>query len=200
MFEEYTLFTLRPLNVIGQDVNLGLPAGRDQSACPGFPGFSRFLIKATTNVLQRVSGLSKFRLYSTQTTRPFVPPASLDHFDYRQHQREKPRPTSPAFYTARPEFYDQLSSLESALQHAKTALTSCHLLLLPKFAREALPPRVNAWVDKTNGMEQQRIDEQGIEADKTYISQLNSRDSAIRAFQVDRDHVSFCEMGNDLLV
>ncbi|KAG1862893.1 ribosomal protein S9/S16-domain-containing protein [Suillus tomentosus] len=100
------------------------------------------------NVLRRPSGLSKFRFYSTQTTRPFVPPASLNHFDFRQRQREKPRPTSPAFYTARPEFYDQLSSLESALQHAKTALTSCHLLPLPQFAREALPPRVNAWVDK----------------------------------------------------
>ncbi|KAG1746183.1 ribosomal protein S5 domain 2-type protein [Suillus lakei] len=100
------------------------------------------------NVLRRQSGLSKFRFYSTQTTRPFVPPASLNHFDFRQRQREKPRPTSPAFYTARPEFYDQLSSLESALQHAKTALTTCHLLPLPQFAREALPPRVNAWVDK----------------------------------------------------
>ncbi|KAG1832521.1 hypothetical protein EV424DRAFT_1563977 [Suillus variegatus] len=46
------------------------------------------------------------------------------------------------------EFYDQLSSLESALQHAKTALTSCHLFPLPQFAREVLPPRVNARVDK----------------------------------------------------
>lgn len=102
------------------------------------------------NVLRRASGPSKFRFYSTQTTRSFVPPASLDHFDFRQRQRqrEKPRPTSPSFYTARPEFYDQLSSLESALQHAKTALTTCHLLPLPQFAREALPPRVNAWVDK----------------------------------------------------
>lgn len=97
------------------------------------------------NVLRRPQGLAKF--YSIQT-RPFVPPASLNHFDFRQRQREKPRPTTPTFYTARPEFYDQLSSLESALQHAKTALTTCHLLPLPKFAREALPPRVNAWVDK----------------------------------------------------
>ncbi|KAG2354896.1 ribosomal protein S9/S16-domain-containing protein [Suillus spraguei] len=100
------------------------------------------------NVLRRPQGLSKLRFYSTQTTRPFVPPASLNNFDFRQRQPEKPRPTSPAFYTARPEFYDQLSSLESALQYAKTALTSCHLLPLPQFAREALPPRVNAWVDK----------------------------------------------------
>ncbi|KAG2153771.1 ribosomal protein S9/S16-domain-containing protein [Suillus bovinus] len=100
------------------------------------------------NVLRRPSGLTKFRFYSTQTTRPFVPPASLNHLDFPRRQREKPRPTSPAFYTARPEFYDQLSSLESALQHAKTALTACHLLPLPQFAREALPPRVNAWVDK----------------------------------------------------
>ncbi|KAG1771723.1 ribosomal protein S9/S16-domain-containing protein, partial [Suillus occidentalis] len=100
------------------------------------------------NTLRRATGLSKFRFYSTQTTRPFVPPASLNHLDFRQRQREKPRPTSPSFYTARPEFYDQLSSLESALQHAKSALTACHLLPLPQFAREALPPRVNAWVDK----------------------------------------------------
>ncbi|KAG0695708.1 ribosomal protein S9/S16-domain-containing protein [Suillus ampliporus] len=94
------------------------------------------------NVLRRPSG---FRYYST---RPFVPPASLNHLDFRQRQREKPRPTSPSFYTARPEFYDQLSSLESALRHAKNILTTCHLLPLPRFAREALPPRVNAWVDK----------------------------------------------------
>ncbi|KAG2150928.1 hypothetical protein DEU56DRAFT_977616 [Suillus clintonianus] len=76
------------------------------------------------------------------------PPASLDHFDFDRRQPEKPCPTSPAFYTARPECYDQLSSLESAVQHTKTALTTCHLLPLPQFAREALPPRVNAWVDK----------------------------------------------------
>ncbi|KAG1729209.1 ribosomal protein S9/S16-domain-containing protein [Suillus paluster] len=100
------------------------------------------------NVLRRPSGLSSFRFYSTQTTRPFVPPASLNHIDFRQRQREKPRPASPSFYTARPEFYDQLSSLETALRHAKNALTTCHLLPLPQFAREALPPRINAWVDK----------------------------------------------------
>ncbi|OJA18619.1 hypothetical protein AZE42_01756 [Rhizopogon vesiculosus] len=100
------------------------------------------------NVLRRPPGLSSFRFYSTQTTRPFVPPASLNHFELPQRQREKPRPASPSFYTARPDFYDQLTSLESALRHAKNALTTCHLLPLPQFARTALPPRVNAWVDK----------------------------------------------------
>jgi small subunit ribosomal protein S9 len=99
------------------------------------------------NVLRRPPGLSRLRFYSTQTTRPFVPPASLNHLDL-QRQRQKPRPASPSFYTARPDFYDQLTSLESALRHAKTALTACHLLPLPQFARTALPPRVNAWVDK----------------------------------------------------
>lgn len=100
------------------------------------------------NVLRRPPGLSSFRFYSTHTSKPFVPPASLNHLDLSQRQREKPRPASPSFYTARPDFYDQLTSLESALRHAKNALTTCHLLPLPQFARTALPPRVNAWVDK----------------------------------------------------
>lgn len=100
------------------------------------------------NVLRRPSGLSRFRFYSTQTTKPFVPPASLNHFDLPKRKREKPRPASPSFYTARPDFYDQLTSLETALRHTKNALTACHLLPLPQFVRTALPPRVNAWVDK----------------------------------------------------
>jgi hypothetical protein len=38
------------------------------------------------------------------------------------------------------------------------------------------------------------------EVEKTHISLLDGCDSAIRAFQVDRDHVSFCKAGDDLLV
>lgn len=110
---------------------------------------SEFVFEWTTmNLVRRTPRLTNFRFYSTQTTRPFVPPASLNHFDFPTPEHEKPRPHSPSFYTARPDFYDQLSSLETALRHAKTALTSCHLLPLPQFARTALPPRVNAWVDK----------------------------------------------------
>ncbi|KAH7929826.1 hypothetical protein BV22DRAFT_1056023 [Leucogyrophana mollusca] len=83
------------------------------------------------------------------STRPFVPPAALRNIDRgRWEEPPKPRPESPTFYTARSHYYDQLNSLETAIKHARSALTTYQLLPLPEFARKSLPPLVPVWMDK----------------------------------------------------
>jgi small subunit ribosomal protein S9 len=55
------------------------------------------------------------------------------------------QPDSPAFYTGRAIYYDQVVQLESAIAHAKSALRNLQLLPLPEFARASIPPRIAVW-------------------------------------------------------
>ncbi|KAF7315495.1 MFS general substrate transporter [Mycena indigotica] len=57
----------------------------------------------------------------------------------------KKPPTSPSFYSGRAAFYDQLSQIESAVQHTRSALQMLQLLPLPDFARRSLPVRHAIW-------------------------------------------------------
>lgn len=93
------------------------------------------------------------RAYST--ARPFVPPSQLHNLNnsatrgsdrpHQQRRRTKLPPTSPTFYTARPDFYDAVLNLEKALGDAGSALRSIQLLPLPAFARASLPPLQPVW-------------------------------------------------------
>ena len=93
------------------------------------------------------------RCYST--SRQFVPPAQLRDIDrvVRRPSRSFngaeniPRnpPESPSFYTSRPVYYDQVTQLEKAISHARSALKSLQLLPLPEFARASLPPLRPVW-------------------------------------------------------
>ncbi|EGN99684.1 hypothetical protein SERLA73DRAFT_88269 [Serpula lacrymans var. lacrymans S7.3] len=98
------------------------------------------------SILRQPIRTSLKRTYST--TRPFVPPAALRDIDNAPRQRTKPRPESPTFYTARSPYYDQLNSLESAIQYSRSALTKFQLLPLPAFARDSLPHLHPVWMDK----------------------------------------------------
>ncbi|KAF8588719.1 ribosomal protein S5 domain 2-like protein [Ramaria rubella] len=56
-----------------------------------------------------------------------------------------PKPPSSTFYTARPDFYDGLRTLEDALQLAQHTLRKAHLFPFPDTARTHLPPPRVAW-------------------------------------------------------
>ncbi|KAH7911988.1 ribosomal protein S9/S16-domain-containing protein [Hygrophoropsis aurantiaca] len=96
------------------------------------------------NILRPTLRACLKRSYSTQT---FIPPAALRDIE-RKRWESLPRPDSPTFYTARPQYYDQLNSLESAIQHSRKALTTYQLLPLPEFARKSLPQIIPVWMDK----------------------------------------------------
>ena len=57
----------------------------------------------------------------------------------------KPIPDSPSFYTTRPVYHDKVVYLERAIGRAYHLLRANHLLPLPAFARENLPPLVPVW-------------------------------------------------------
>ena len=81
------------------------------------------------------------------TATPYVPPASLEHIEpprFRRHQ-PKTKPESSTFFTGRAGYYDSIDSLETAIHHSQRALKNLHLLPLPPFAKEALPPRQTVW-------------------------------------------------------
>ena len=60
----------------------------------------------------------------------------------------KPIPDSPAFYTTRAVYYDQISSLEKAIGRSETFLRQNHLLPLPDFAKASLPALQSVWKDQ----------------------------------------------------
>lgn len=110
--------------------------------------------------------LAATRAYATTST-PYVPPASLRDMDRshrgggRPYNRNgngnkdslslpKPRPESPTFYTARSAYYDQITSLESAIQYARSSLRTLQLLPLPPFARASLPALEFNWKNKSD--------------------------------------------------
>ena len=83
------------------------------------------------------------------TATPYVPPASLEHVDPRPRRpRMKVKPESPTFFTGRAGYYDSIDSLENAIHHSQRALKNLHLLPLPAFAKEALPPLQTVWKSK----------------------------------------------------
>lgn len=83
------------------------------------------------------------------TATPYVPPASLEHVDPRPRGlRAKTKPESPTFFTGRAGYYDSIDSLENAIHHSQRALKTLHLLPLPAFAKEALPPLPTVWRSK----------------------------------------------------
>lgn len=75
----------------------------------------------------------------------YVPPAAKNDVEDRQDRFRKEPPSSPTFYTARSEYYDQLQTLETAIQFSRRSLSSLELLPLPAFARASLPPARPAW-------------------------------------------------------
>ena len=59
--------------------------------------------------------------------------------------RTKSIPDSPSFYTTRPVYHDKVVYLERAIGRAHSHLRANHLLPLPAFARESLPPLSPVW-------------------------------------------------------
>ena len=86
------------------------------------------------------------RALATSAT-PYVPPASLEHIEPSRPRRSriKTKPESPTFFTGRAGYYDSIDSLETAIHHSQRALKNLHLLPLPAFAKEALPPLPTVW-------------------------------------------------------
>ncbi|KIL65946.1 hypothetical protein M378DRAFT_161591 [Amanita muscaria Koide BX008] len=99
------------------------------------------------NVVRRQL-LSQFsRSYST--ARQYVPPAQLRNVKRNLAPNlARAPPESPSFYTGRPVYYDQVTQLEKAISHARSALRSLQLLPLPEFARASLPPLRPVWKDQ----------------------------------------------------
>ncbi|KAI0930467.1 hypothetical protein AcW1_009143 [Taiwanofungus camphoratus] len=96
------------------------------------------------NVVRQVVGAAvRRRSYATA----YVPAASLENVVSRR-RHTKPVPESSNFYTGRAAYFDQINSLESAIQHTRSALQTLQLLPLPKFARESIPPAQNVWLTK----------------------------------------------------
>ncbi|THH12107.1 hypothetical protein EW146_g7818 [Bondarzewia mesenterica] len=103
------------------------------------------LYQSLMNALrQPLRAALKCRYTTAAPTTPFVPPAALQDVITRK-RREKRKPESPTFYTGRSDFFDQVSSLETAVQHARRSLTLLQLLPLPAFARASLPPAQPVW-------------------------------------------------------
>lgn len=96
------------------------------------------------NVARRLGSLASRRTYATI----YVPPASLNNTKGQNRQRSKPIPESPNFYTGRASYFDQVSVLETAITHTRTALQNMQLLPLPKFALDVLPPLEHVWMTK----------------------------------------------------
>lgn len=94
-----------------------------------------------------------FRELATAST-PYVPPASLQNVADAPHRfrgpRQKTKPESPSFYTARASYYDHLYQLETALERTRRALAHLSLLPLPAFARASLPPAHHLWRNRQN--------------------------------------------------
>lgn len=65
----------------------------------------------------------------------------------REFRKFKPKsiPDSPSFYTTRPVYHDKVVYLERAIGRAHNLLRANHLLPLPAFARESLPPLCPVW-------------------------------------------------------
>jgi len=108
-------------------------------------GVGRSTFRTTAAV---VRNLQASRALATTAT-PYVPPASLEHVDPRpRRSRVKAKPESPTFFTGRAGYYDSIDSLENAIHHSQQALKNLHLLPLPAFAKEALPPLQTVWKSK----------------------------------------------------
>lgn len=108
-------------------------------------GVGRSTFRTTAAVVRNVQAS---RALATTAT-PYVPPASLQHVDPRpRRSRVKQKPESPTFFTGRAGFYDSIDSLENAIHHSQRALKNLHLLPLPAFAKEALPPLPTVWKSK----------------------------------------------------
>ncbi|KAJ7178375.1 SSU ribosomal protein S9P [Mycena crocata] len=60
-------------------------------------------------------------------------------------QIPKKPPTSPAFYSGRAAYFDQLAHIEGAVAHTRSALKMLQLLPLPAFARAGIPARPAIW-------------------------------------------------------
>lgn len=78
----------------------------------------------------------------------FVPPQALENVERSRPEVQIDIPNSSTFYTTRSNFYDHIDSLESAIQHTSQILKEFHLLPLPAFARQALPPLHPMWKSK----------------------------------------------------
>lgn len=108
-------------------------------------GVGRSTLRTTSAAVRNVR---TSRALATTAT-PYVPPASLEHVDPRPRgPRVKTKPESPTFFTGRAGYYDSIDSLENAIHHSQRALKNLHLLPLPAFAKEALPPLPTVWRSK----------------------------------------------------
>ena len=108
-------------------------------------GVGRSTFRTTVTVIRNVRAS---RALATTAT-PYVPPASLEHVDPRPRRpKVHAKPESPTFFTGRAGYYDSIDSLENAIHHSQRALKNLHLLPLPTFAKEALPPLQTVWKTK----------------------------------------------------
>ena len=108
-------------------------------------GVGRSTLRTTAAVVRNVQAS---RALATTVT-PYVPPASLEHVNPSpRRSRVKAKPDSPTFFTGRAGYYDSIDSLEKAIHHSQRALKNLHLLPLPAFAKEALPPLRTVWKTK----------------------------------------------------
>ncbi|KAI0675259.1 ribosomal protein S5 domain 2-like protein [Trametes maxima] len=96
---------------------------------------------------QAAGGALRFRTYATAA---YVPPASLEGMQRARIPPPKPKPESSTFYTGRANYYDQLLALESAAKQTRSALQQLHLLPLPQFAQQNLPPLQPVWKSKVD--------------------------------------------------
>lgn len=107
------------------------------------------------NVLRQQTGsrLGKLPLHialrHSSTSTAFVPPAAQQEIVYRTPPT-KDKPASPAFYTGRSSYYDQVDSLESCIGTTRQVLKDLHLYPLPAFARASIPPARPFWKDQTS--------------------------------------------------
>jgi len=108
-------------------------------------GVGRSTLRTSAAVVRNVQA---GRALATTAT-PYVPPASLQHVGPPlRKSRGKAKPESPTFFTGRAGYYDSIDSLENAIHHSQRALKNLHLLPLPAFAKEALPPLQTVWKTK----------------------------------------------------
>ena len=84
------------------------------------------------------------RSYTSAAEEREAPEAPREFRDPRK-PRLKPIPDSPSFYTTRPVYHDKIVYLERAIGRAHYLLRANHLLPLPAFARESLPPLSPVW-------------------------------------------------------
>lgn len=105
------------------------------------------LRQQTGSILGRIP--LQLALRHASTTATFVPPAALEQVVDRRRPPQRSKPASPAFYTGRASYYDQISALEACITSSQQVLKNLNLHPLPAFARASIPPARPMWKDNS---------------------------------------------------